>query len=33
MRSAALNKRSGIFIAVEPQEHERRAPEIWPKER
>jgi CspA family cold shock protein len=28
MRSAALNKRSGIFIAVEPQQHERRAPDM-----
>ena len=28
MRSAALNKRSGFFIAVEPQEHERWAPDM-----
>jgi CspA family cold shock protein len=28
MRSAALNKRSGFFIAVEPQQHERRAPDM-----
>ena len=28
MRSAALNKRSGFFVAVEPQQHERRAPDM-----
>jgi CspA family cold shock protein len=28
MRSAALNKRSGFFIAEEPQQHERRAPDM-----
>jgi CspA family cold shock protein len=28
MRSAALNMRSGFFVAVEPQQHEMRAPDM-----
>jgi hypothetical protein len=31
--SAALNERSGFFVAVEPPEKRKAGSGIWPKER